>query len=469
MRTKILSILMMVLFAALGLIATACSDGGEDPACVDSDGDTFGVNCVPGPDCDDTDPLCHEGDCCDAGECIDGDNDGYGSPASNDCTHDALDCDDNDGAIHPGATEVCNGADDDCDGNTDDGEISCGVGACQVTADACAGGTDNTCTPLTPPETSETTCDDGIDNDCDGTADDQDLDCQTCEDGDSDGYGQYCELGSDCDDSNADINPGATEICDGLDNDCDDATDEDDVCADCVDNDSDGYDAVSANCPTGNDCDDSDADINPGQVENPFNHIDDDCDDVVDETVDSPLQGQVVFNEILIDGTCDQDANGDGDIDSITDEFVEILNLSGGTLDMSGWTLYDSDIAIARHTFPEGASLPDGEVFVVFGGEPGLEDVTGTQFVGAINSDSGLQYGLSLNNSDGDSITLYDEQLRVVAMFAYGDAGNHAIVLDESATRSPDGTGTFQPHTQAASDAEIIFSPGTKLDGSAFP
>jgi len=48
-----------------------------------------------------------------------------------------------------------------------------------------------------------------------------------CVDNDDDGYGigEGC-LGPDCDDSNADVNPGAAEICDGLDNDCDLQVDE---------------------------------------------------------------------------------------------------------------------------------------------------------------------------------------------------------------------------------------------------
>jgi hypothetical protein len=66
---------------------------------------------------------------------------------------------------------------------------------------------------------------DGRDNDCDGQIDDG-----AGEDADGDGY-TPCQ--GDCDDTNPRVNPGAEEICDGvnrLDNDCDGLIDEDANC-----------------------------------------------------------------------------------------------------------------------------------------------------------------------------------------------------------------------------------------------
>lgn len=58
--------------------------------------------------------------------------------------------------------------------------------------------------------------------------------CAWCGDHDGDGYSsEVCSGGDDCDDSNPDVNPDASEVCDnGMDDDCDDLVDRDDP--DCI-------------------------------------------------------------------------------------------------------------------------------------------------------------------------------------------------------------------------------------------
>ncbi len=135
--------------------------------------------------------------------------------------------------------------------------------------DAACGGTDcNDTNPSIRPGATET-CDDGIDQDCDG----QDLAC-ACQDADGDGYQDSACGGTDCNDANGFIHPGASETCDdGVDQDCDGQ----DLTCGCQDADSDGYAAVSCG---GNDCSDDNPNIHPGATEICGDGIDQNCDGV---------------------------------------------------------------------------------------------------------------------------------------------------------------------------------------------
>ncbi len=181
------------------------------------------------------------------GEEVDADGDGYTAEE---------DCDDEDPAIHPDAEEVCDHVDNDCDTEVDEGLLETfygdadgdgfgdpdtGEDACEPPSGTVADGSDcDDGDPSVNPD-GEEICD-GIDNDCDGLIDDEDEVSGTSLwyiDGDGDGYGdpdlpvEACEAPSgrvadntDCNDGDASVNPGATELADdGVDNDCNGWTD----------------------------------------------------------------------------------------------------------------------------------------------------------------------------------------------------------------------------------------------------
>jgi len=123
--------------------------------------------------------------------------------------NDSDDCDDGDVTTYPGAAEVWDGADNDCDSFIDEGTEGVDDDGDSVTeADGDCDDYDDTIYPNAPEEA------DQKDNDCDGLVDEG----THAVDDDGDGYSP--DLG-DCDDDNDEVFPGAVELCDGIDNDCD--------------------------------------------------------------------------------------------------------------------------------------------------------------------------------------------------------------------------------------------------------
>jgi len=193
----------------------------------------------------------------------DGDNYGNASVSQSTCsgapsgyTTDNTDCDDNNSALNPGATELCNGIDDNCNSLVDEGLTF-------VTYYADSDG-DN----YGDASTSQSTC--------------------------SGAPSGYITDNTDCNDNAAGINPGALEICNGVDDNCNALTDDGlTFVTYYADSDGDNFGNASVSqstcsgAPNGyvinnSDCDDNAAGVNPGATEI-CNSIDDNCDGVIDE------------------------------------------------------------------------------------------------------------------------------------------------------------------------------------------
>ena len=223
---------------------------------------------------------------------LDFDGDSFGTPSTpetpsvfscalpNGYVDNQTDCDDDESLNYPGGTEACDGIDNDCDGNIDEGTASLAKGGTPYYQDA-----------------------------------------------DGDGYGHPPALGGDtiyacskpdgyvlnqddCDDTNAEVYPTAPELCNDIDDDCDGLTDDEELTDDpddptdygvidqvtwYIDNDADGYgipdpkqvilwcDPLSGYASRNDDCDDTEETTNPGAAEICGDCVDQDCNELIDD------------------------------------------------------------------------------------------------------------------------------------------------------------------------------------------
>ena len=417
----------------------------------------------------------------------DADGDGY---------DDSLDCDDADAAVNPGADELCNGFDDDCDGLVDDEDSgvidlttwypdadSDGHGSDEGAIMACAapsghvelGGDCDDGDPLFHPGATEDDCTDPNDYNCDGTTGHADAD--------ADGY-PACE---DCNDGAASVFPGADEYCDGLDNDCNGTTDDEavDALTWYADSDSDGRgDAATSvqacSQPSGTvadatDCDDDDANTWPGAPEY-CDGVDTDCDGTEDE--DDALDAPTWYIDSDVDAygsddttrtACAQPSGfvaNDDDCDDdnavaypgATELCDEADNDCDGDIDEDSaadagtWYIdYDSDGYGSDAYTTVACAQPSGWV----NDNTDCDDTSGSVYPGAIEYCDGTD-----NNCDGtadgsdaiDTTTWYDD----ADEDGYGDAGAPILACSQP-------SGAVTDDTDCDDDEEEVFPGADEL------
>jgi hypothetical protein len=306
------------------------------------------------------------------------DGDGFGDPndvqfacgadvAPNGYVHNSLDCDDSSSAAHGGPNapvEICDGLDNDCDGQVDEALAQVGVdcstglhGVCDLGDFQCDGANGWVCEPRRLPDDFPESCRTDADDDCDGEVNESDAaDSQTYYyDGDGDGYGDtgrwtapiricpgdqpagYISTGGDCNDTAARTNPGQDERCGwpGDDN-CNGLEDNADPTATDKrywygDSDEDGYGdpaekSLSETCyahdnfvvSNDDDCNDASDAAYPGAQEVCSDNLDNNCDGNQDEL---PAVGTSIFYK-------DADNDSFGNVNATIEACVEPADYS---------------------------------------------------------------------------------------------------------------------------------------------
>ncbi len=236
------------------------------------------------------------------------------------------DCNDNDPTINPVAQEVCDGGDNNCDGQIDEGVKTTYYADTDSDGHGDPNNSSEDCTQPSGYVTDNTDCNDNDanehpgqtwynDSDDDGYSDGT-LDTASC--GRPTGYKTAAELTAitgDCDDGNSSINPDEVEVCDDVDNNCDGQIDEGLKTTFYEDSDGDGYgnpgspfDACSQ--PSGyvansGDSDDADPAINPDALE-------------ICDGIDNNSNGQI-DEGVMSTFYADSDGDGYGDANATTE------------------------------------------------------------------------------------------------------------------------------------------------------
>ncbi len=355
---------------------------------------------------------------------------GLGGPSDADNDYDGWsiadgDCNDGNPTINPGAPEVCNGLDDDCDGVLLPDELDADRDGWLVCEDDC----DDLLATVHPE--AEEICDQE-DNDCDGFVPDN-------ADDDSDGY-SLCT--GDCDDSEDRVSPIEPEVCDDLlDNDCDGSVDN-------IDWDLDGFSVCSA----AGDCDDMNPNAHPVVVATNGRAAGEGTDDDPVNTIEAALA--------ILDTVCRTVSVEPGTYNNVDEDWTV------GTVYVAGRTGVASDVILdaannSRHFTVTGAAMLSLSGLTLTGGHPIDEDGGAVLATNGTVELDGVVVSANTSDTDGGGVAVSSGVLtirggtRFDANVALDDGG--AIALNGSVLDDAEGTVYL---ANAGSDGGAIYAVG---------
>lgn len=206
------------------------------------------------------------------------------------------------------------------------------------------------------------------------------------------------------------------------------------------------------------------------------------ADVVVQDIAESDFN--LVINEFLNDAVgAGEDYNLDGEGGSVSDQFVEVVNLTGRPVNLSGWRLEWQTTGVfgvprPMHWFPKGTWIPDGGAIVVFSAIA-PDKVNDPSFGGAIVQEAKTEDGsfkpdrldFQITEDIADStwsIRLFNQHGFLV--HSHEDLETIAATQDQALTMAPDTTGEVALHFDQSLAVGQFFSasPGMKIDGTPF-